>query len=96
MFILLCKIMTLSTPHRRHSLCFEKKGVNWRRMLSKSIDLNPIENVWHELKEFLRREIKAMHLGGAGGRVWDSVTPVKCMQYNLHFRKLIPRVVLEW
>ena len=39
--------------------CFyEENGVNWWRTPPKSPDLNPIESVWHELKEYLRREIK--------------------------------------
>ena len=36
----------------------EEKNINWWPSPPESLDLNPIENMWHELKEFLRREIK--------------------------------------
>ena len=36
---------------------FEEEG-NWWRAPAESPDCNPIECLWHELKEFIRREIK--------------------------------------
>ena len=33
----------------------EENGVNWWRTLAESPDMNPIENLWHELKEYIRR-----------------------------------------
>ena len=37
---------------------FEDNGINWWKTVPESPDLNPIENLWHELKEFVRREVK--------------------------------------
>ena len=37
---------------------FEENGVNWSKTPAESPDLNPVENLRHELKEFLRREVK--------------------------------------
>ena len=33
-------------------------SINWWKTPAESSDLNPIENLWHELKEFIRREVK--------------------------------------
>ena len=35
-----------------------EKGINWFRTPPASRDINPIENVWHKLKEFIRCEVK--------------------------------------
>ena len=35
---------------------FSQENVNWWKTLNP--DMSPIENLWHELKEYIRREIK--------------------------------------
>ncbi len=43
---------------RYAAACMQTNGVNWWKTPPESPDCNPIENMWHELKEFMRREIK--------------------------------------
>ena len=54
--IVSCRIMILSILPillRISSLI----RINWWKIPAESLDLNPIENMWHELKEFSRREV---------------------------------------
>uniref|UniRef100_A0A1X7SGT8 Tc1-like transposase DDE domain-containing protein n=1 Tax=Amphimedon queenslandica TaxID=400682 RepID=A0A1X7SGT8_AMPQE len=36
----------------------EINNINWWHTSAASPDLNPIENMWHELKEYIRRVVK--------------------------------------
>ena len=43
---------------RRAQVISDEEGVNRWKTPAESPDCNLIENLWHELKEFIRREIK--------------------------------------
>lgn len=61
-----------------------------------SPDLNPIENLWHELKEYIRREVKPTtkeQLIDGIAEFWQTVNPQKCKKYIGHLRKVIPKVI---
>ena len=48
----------------RHAKLFiEEKGINWLKILAESPDLNPIENLWHELRVHKKRGQTKNHGG---------------------------------
>ena len=74
----------------------EENGVNWWKTVPESPDLNPIENLWHELKEFVRREVKPttkQELIDGIKQFWATVDSCKCTKYIRHLRKVIPKVI---
>lgn len=75
---------------------FEEKGINWWRTPPESPDLNPVENMWHELKEHIRREVKPHtkdELINGIIQFWNTVSIAKCRKYINHLNKVIPRVI---
>lgn len=74
----------------------KRHKVNWWKTPAESPDLNPIENLWHELKEFNRREVKPQtkdELVAGIIKFWDTVSVDKCIKYINHLKKVIPRVI---
>ena len=60
---------------------YSKQGINWWKTPLESTDMNPIKNLWHELKEFFRREIKPTtkdQLVHGIHRFWATVDVAKC------------------
>ena len=71
-------------------------NINWWKTPAESPDLNPIENMWHELKEFIRREVKPttkQQLIDGILAFWETVTVEKCNKYINHLKKVVPRVI---
>lgn len=57
------------------------QDINWWKTPAESPDMNPIENLWHELKEYLRREIKPKtkdELVAGIQEFWKTVDIAKC------------------
>ncbi len=81
---------------RRAQSFFEEKNINWWRTPPESPDLNPIENLWHEMKDFLRAKIKPRNLAELKAGIkafWRTVGVTKCTKYINHLRKVVPRVI---
>ena len=75
---------------------YAQSGINWWRTPAESPDLNPIENLWHELKEYIRREAKPttkQELVDGINTFWTTVDENKCHHYINHLKKVIPRVI---
>ena len=60
-----------------------------------TLDCNLTENPWHELKEYLRKEVKPktkQELIDGVCAFWDTVDIAKCTKYIQHLRKVVPKV----
>lgn len=81
-------------PKRTWSVTIWKK--RWWKTPPESPDLNPIENMWHELKEHLRAKVKphtkSELINGIKG-FWATVTEEKCRKYIRRLKKVIPKVI---
>ena len=63
---------------------------------SRIIRSEPIENLWHELKEYLRREVKPTtkdELVQGFEEFWGSVSSEKCRKYIRHLHKVLTCVI---
>ena len=79
---------------RYASKFFEENNILWWKTLQNC--LNPIENLWHELKKFIRREIKPktkQQLIDGIQEFWKTVDISKCRKYIGHLKKVIPAVI---
>ena len=75
---------------------YTRAGINWWRTPAESPDCNPIENLWHELKEYIRREVKPMNkqeLVDGINAFWNTVDAHKCCKYIDHLQKVLPKVI---
>ena len=71
-------------------------GVDWWRTPAESPDCNPIENLWHELKEYNRRVVKPTNkqqLIDGIQQFWETVSVAKCVKYINHSKKVLPKVI---
>ena len=75
---------------------YADNNVNWWKTPAASPDLNPIENVWHALKDYLRKDYKPRNLTQLREGIkafWKTMTPEVCGKYIGHLKKVIPIVI---
>lgn len=63
-----------------------------------SPDINPIENVWSAMKDFLQRHMKPktkQKLVSGIVTFWESLTDSKCSKYIDYIHRVLPQVVLN-
>lgn len=77
---------------------FEEHGVNWWPTPPESPDMNPIENIWGSLKQYLRNIYKPRNLDQLRDGIhqfWATLTPEVCQRYIGHLSKVILKVIQE-
>ena len=75
---------------------YEELQINWFQTPAESPDLNPIENLWHELKHYLRSYVKPRtkaELINGITEFWVKITPERCTRYIDHLQKVLPAVI---
>jgi transposase len=75
---------------------FQENDINWWKTPASSPDLNPIENVWGTMKNYLRSTVKPKNtheLRMGIKEFWKTMTPEVCKRYVSHLRKVIPKVI---
>ena len=76
---------------------FKRHNVNWWPTPPESPDLNPIENIWGSLKQYLRTHYKPKNLQELKDGIeqfWVTLTPEVCQRYIYHIpKKVIPKIV---
>ena len=68
-----------------------EEGVNWWKTPAESPDY---KNLWHEMKEYIRQEVKPTskdELVKGISDFWETVTVAKCRKYIQ--RKVLPKVI---
>ena len=86
------KFMQDNDPKHSSNVAKETKQINWWKTLVESPDLNPIENLWHELKQYIHREAKQELVDGIKA-FWQTVDIEKCKKCINHLKKVFPRVI---
>lgn len=76
----------------------DSNKINWWPTPPESPDLNPIENVWGSLKEFLRNSYKPKNqvdLKKGIFQFWKTLTPSVCAKYIGHLHRVMPEVIKQ-
>ena len=75
---------------------YRENGINWWPTTAESPDANPIENMWHEMKEYLRRVVKPRkkeELIKGIQEFWETINIEKCTRYINHLCKVLPKII---
>ena len=77
----------------------EEQGINWWHTPASSADINPIESVWAELKQYIARSMKPLNKSELVKGIvtfWARrMTKEKCKKYINHVQKVLPKVEVK-
>jgi transposase len=93
-----CYLHQDNDPKHTSKICKKfiiENGIKWIKSPAKSPDLNPIEQVWAEMKNFIRhRHCKTPEdVAGAIHEFQEDCTKEKCQKYINHLKKVIKIVI---
>lgn len=71
----------------------EENGINWWRTPPESPDLNPIEKLWKELKDYVSNVRSKEELIGKIEEFWEGLTPERCQDYINHIHETMEKVI---
>ena len=73
--------------------------MNWWTTPASSVDINPIERVWAELKRCIARRVKPLSKSDLVSGImvfWSRrMTQDKCIKYIRHVNNVLPKVVAK-
>ena len=76
---------------------FEQEGINWWPTPASSADVNPIEQVWRELKYYIARHVKLLskkELVKGICLFWkERMTAAKCAKYIAHTHDVLLKII---
>ena len=74
----------------------EENGIVWWKSPAESLDINPIKNLWAEMKKYISSVVKPMvkqDLEDGLHQFWSALTPERCSRYINHIHKVMPKVL---
>ena len=70
-----------------------EKGIHWWRIPPDSTDLNPVENLWYDLQEYVQHMVRPSTKSELVAGITQFWNAEKCCKYIYHLRRVIPKVI---
>lgn len=93
------KFMQNNDPkHTSHVACsfLQANNIRWSRTPPNSPDVSAMENVWYDMKEYIRDKVRPSsqrELIAGVQEFWKTMTPAKCNRYLGYQYELLSRII---